>query len=253
MQSLLVPLIQPLNLLLTALVAAIVFALLRQRHTALGIAILGAVWTLAWSLPATSLWLGGSLEQRHAYLSATDVPMADAIVVLGGHTAQHRDNWFLPHHPATMRSRVARAAELYQSARAPRIVVSGGSLEGKASEARNMARLLRLRGVPESALLLENRSRTTYENVVFTHQVLRDQGIVHPLLVTSALHMPRAMAVFGLQTGLTVIAAPVAPQIRLPDDQSLNIWLPDLHTLNASRSIIKEYAGLLLYWLRGWA
>ena len=37
-----------------------------------------------------------------------------------------------------------------------------------------------------------------------------------------------------------------------PTDGSLSLWVPDQRTFDASRSIIKEYAGLFVYWLRGW-
>ena len=80
---------------------------------------------------------------------------------------------------------------------------------------------------------------------------LKARGIGKILLVTSALHMPRAMAAFSKQ-GVQAIAAPTPPQIVAPADGSLPLWLPDQRTFDASRSIIKEYAGLFVYWLRGW-
>jgi len=252
MHALLTPLIQPPNLFFTLLVVAAGFGLLRWRRCAGLVAAAGAAWVLVWSLPVTSLWLGGLLEQRYPYFAAAQAPHADAIVVLGGHTANNRANWFLPFDANTARSRLARAAELYHAGRAPRIVLSGGALEGTVSEARNMARLLRQRGVPEAALLLENSSRTTHENALRTDQALREHGIARVLLVTSALHMPRSMLSFDKQTPVTVIPAPVAAQIYLPEDGSLNAWVPNLRALEASRSIIKEYVGLLVYWLRGW-
>lgn len=115
-----------------------------------------------------------------------------------------------------------------------------------------MAAALERDGVPAQAIVKENQSDTTRENAVFTARLLRDRGIDRFLLVTSALHMPRSMASFQNQ-GLDPIAAPSPPQIVVPEDPDFSFWLPDLHTLNASRSIIKEYLGLLVYWARGWA
>jgi len=62
--------------------------------------------------------------------------------------------------------------------------------------------------------------------------------------------MPRAMAAFD-NTSIAVTAAPLPAQIRLPTTSGSfdHPWSPDLHTLLASRSIIKEYAGLFIYWL----
>ena len=74
-----------------------------------------------------------------------------------------------------------------------------------------------------------------------TEDQLKARGIGKILLVTSALHMPRAMAAFAKQ-GVVAIAAPAPPQIVPPTDGSLSLWVPDQRTLDASRSIIKEYA-----------
>jgi len=249
--ALLTALIVPLNLCVALVVTGAVVALVRWRRTGLLLAAVGVAWMLAWSLPATSLWLGGALEQRYPYLPAPEMPRADAIVVLGGNTANNRANWFEPYDRHTAAARIDRAAELFDAGRAPLVVLSGGALEGTVSEAQGMAHSLRQMGVPESALVLENASRNTYENAALTQDALARRGIGSVLLVTSALHMPRAMAAFGKQ-GVTAIAAPGRPQIVPPPDRRLAVWLPDYRTLDASRSIIKEYAGLLVYWLRGW-
>jgi len=244
-------LIVPLNLCVVLVVTGAVVALVRWRRTGLLLAAAGVGWVLVWSLPATSLRLGGALEHRYPYLPAAEVQTADAIVVLGGNTANNRANWFEPYDKDTAAARIDRAAELYKAGRAPLIVLSGGALEGSVSEAQGMAHTLRQMGIPEAAMVLENASRNTYENAALTQDALADHHIGKVLLVTSALHMPRAMAAFDKQ-GVEAVAAPGKPQIFPPPDRPLRIWMPDYRTLDASRSIIKEYAGLLVYWLRGW-
>src|SRR3546814_2793655 len=92
---------------------------------------------------ATSLWLGGALESRYPHLPAAELPTADAIVVLGGNTANGRANWFLPYDKETAIVRVDTAVKLYRAHRAPRVVLSGGALEGDVSEARGMAFLMK--------------------------------------------------------------------------------------------------------------
>ena len=71
------------------------------------------------------------------------------------------------------------------------------------------------------------------------------------LVVTSALHMPRAMGVFRKQQ-VNATPASSPPQIVVPDDPAFSFWLPSMHVLAASRSVVKEYVGMLVYWLRGW-
>jgi uncharacterized SAM-binding protein YcdF (DUF218 family) len=249
--SFLANLIIPYNLCLTLVAVGLVLGLFRLRKTGLSLAAFGLAWALAWSLPATSLLLGGALERAYPYRPPADMPQADAIVVLGGNTANDRPNWFLPYERETAVRRFQTAAQLYTAGRAPKIVLSGGALSGDVSEAQGMAHALRQSGIPESALILENFSRTTYENATLTEDELKDHKLGTVLLVTSALHMPRAMAAFRKQ-GVVAIAAPSQPQIVLPPEPPIPPWLPDERAFDASRSIIKEYTGLFVYWLRGW-
>ncbi|HEY0295979.1 MAG TPA: YdcF family protein [Bordetella sp.] len=244
-------LIIPLNLCLALLVLGVLLRLLRLRRLGALVALLGLAWALAWSLPVTSVWLGGALEQRYPHLAPADAPTAEAIVVLGGNTANGRSNWFLPLDKETAVARMDVATGLYQAGRAPKIVLSGGALSGEVSEARVLAHRMRQDGIPEEALILENSSRTTYENAALTEDTLELHDIHTILLVTSALHMPRAMAAFAKQ-GVQATAVPAPPQITLPADDSVMPWLPNARAFEASRSIIKEYAGLLVYWWRGW-
>lgn len=249
--SFLANLIIPLNLCITLLVIAVVLLMLRRRRIAAVLIVFSLSWGVFWAMPASSLWAGGRLEQLYRYTAAADLPAAQAIVVLGGNTAGGRPNWFQPYSRQMASTRSDWAAQIYQAERAPVILLSGAALEGSQSEAEFMANSLKKDGVPEEALLLEKESFNTHENALYSARILKNLGISRVLLVTSALHMPRAMAVFSKQ-GLTPIAAPSAPQIVVPNDPDFSFWLPDERSFFASRSIIKEYVGLLVYWVRGW-
>ena len=230
---------------------AVVLALGHHRRTAIFLTLLGLIWSTVWSLPATTLYLGGRLESSYPYQPADSLPQADVIVVLGGNTQSNRANWFEPYNKATAIDHLDRAAEIYFAHRAPRILLSGSALEGKTSEARIMARTMRLKGVPDTALLLENEGRNTHENALRTHEMLKEHNLHSVLLVTSALHMPRAMAAFNAQ-GIPAVAAGLPPQIIVPEDYRIDRWTPHLRSLEGSRAVIKEYLGMLAYWVRGW-
>ena len=244
-------LIIPLNLCIALLLVGAVCFIVKYRKTAIIIMATGIGWVAFWSVPATSLWAGGHLEQLYRHELPRELPTVQAIVVLGGNTANNRLNWFEPYNRFTASPRVDTAAILFDAHRAPLIVVSGAALEGKVSEAQAMAHALSQHGIPEEALILETQSSSTYENGLYTAAKLHALNISNVLLVTSALHMPRAMAVFRKQ-GISAIAAPSAPQIVKPDDPAFSVWLPNMRALDASRSIIKEYAALMIYWVRGW-
>lgn len=216
------------------------------------------------------IWLGGngwvanalvkSLEWR--YLPGDPLPEAGAIVVLGGGTQPRQFPRPSPEVDGAG-DRVIYAARLFREGKAPLVVVTGGRLpwssaaQGADAE---MADLLAFMGVPPEAMLLEGRSANTYENAVFTKELLEPLGITRIILVTSALHMPRAAAVFAKQ-GFEVIPAPTDFSVTLPDEalpfrQAWPNYLFDLFptadNLSETTLAMKEYLGILTYRVRGW-
>lgn len=203
-----------------------------------------------------------SLEQQYRPPAAW--PSAEAIVVLGGGTAPAMS-------PRTLveigeaGDRVLLGAWLYHQGYADRLVLTGGSVPwvqpGETQPgAENMAALLAMLDVPAEALILEPESRNTYENALFTREILAGTGIQRILLVTSATHMPRSVRLYEAQ-GFTVF--PAATDIQVADAewrflfspnlrvQLLN-WLPEARYLEMTTTALKEYVGLLVYGLQGW-
>lgn len=249
MKSLLISLIIPLNLCIFLVIVGALFAVFRRKRLAILSFISGITWAFIWSLPITSYIVGGYLENRYPHIAPAELPTAQAIVVFGGSTANNRSNWFEPYSKETRHARIDTADDLFFMKKAPLIIVSGAALEGDVSEAKGMSRQLQNRGVPKENILIEDKSTTTRENGFYVDKILKDKGITDILLVTSALHMPRSMAVMQ-KLGYHPIAAANPPQIVIPKD--IQPYLPDDRALEASRSIIKEYIGLLAYYLRGW-
>ena len=92
-------------------------------------------------------------------------------------------------------ARLDHAALLYREGRAEHILLTGGrSPEDRLSEAAAGARYLEARGVPGRALLLEEQSHTTRENLASAAQVLGGDAGLPVLIVSDPLHMRRAMA-----------------------------------------------------------
>src|SRR5690554_7318684 len=109
LSSFLANLVIPLNLCVTLLVIAVVLLMLRWRRTAGALVAMSLAWSLFWSLPASSLWAGGRLEQLYPHTLPDALPQAQAIVVLGGNTANSRQNWFEPYDPNTAAPQIGRA------------------------------------------------------------------------------------------------------------------------------------------------
>ena len=99
----------------------------------------------------------------------------------------------------------------YTSAgKAPLIIVSGGNVflqEGIRPESAYTADLLQEWGIPQSAIIFEGNSRNTRENAVETSRLLKNRQLNRVLLVTSAFHMPRALATFRA-VGIDAIPSP---------------------------------------------
>jgi uncharacterized SAM-binding protein YcdF (DUF218 family) len=221
-------------------------------------------WRWAWRLqtlglllllvPATghmSEWLLASLEGVHPPKRAADYPAADAIVVLGGTSA--------PVVPPRLEAeemngaRLQMAARLYKAGKAPTVIVSGGPYrlpDGTfGAEARDMAAVLRAFGVPDAAIRIEAESRNTYENARFVARELVLGRRQRVLLVTSAFHMPRAVAHFQKE-GVDAIPAP-SSFLSGSHWGPIGGCVPDPARLANTQLAVKEYVGRFVYWLLG--
>jgi uncharacterized SAM-binding protein YcdF (DUF218 family) len=233
----LVSLTYPLTLSLWLIPCGILAWAMRRR--ALGGALLATAigWSLLWSVPQVSDWLRAPLERQHAVVEAAALPKADAIIVLGGGKVRPDQ---------VMSSRLAAAAHAWAAGRAGTIILSGGGgRNGKRrgrTEADRMANAIASFGVPASALVLEDRSKNTEQNALFTARLARERDIHRVLLVTSSLHMPRASLLFR-EAGLDVI--PVAVPEGSVESGWADRWLPSRRALWRSGRALKEYAGLL--------
>ncbi len=112
----------------------------------------------------------------------------DAIVILGAAV------WADGPSP-TLRRRALHGAALWQAGVAPWVVACGGLGLHPPTEAAAITDLLLAQGVPRDAILQEDRSTTTLENIRFALPLLRDRGVSRIIIVTDATHGPRALLV----------------------------------------------------------
>jgi uncharacterized SAM-binding protein YcdF (DUF218 family) len=238
-------LLPPLNLLLLGLCGII----LRRHWRRLGNALiwLAIVLLLLLSTWAGAHWLSAPIEQRSLPLAAVKGSGAQAIVILGGgrlYAAPEDEGRDLPGRQTLLRLR--HGAHLQRQTGLP-ILVSGGTPEGAGeSEAALMARSLR-EDFRVPVKWIESGSDNTAQNALLTKQQLQQAGITRVLLVTDALHMPRAQAIF-VRAGLSVIAAPTAFIAQKP--LSAEDFIPNAKALEASHYALHEWLGALWYQLR---
>ena len=206
------------------------------------------LWLWLWSTPLASDGLRGWVESQAGPQQTAALPVAVAVVLGGGVSAALPP---LRPHPdlSSAADRVWHAARLYRLGKAPRIVVSGGGRVAPGAlqnEAEAMRAVLMDLGVPAAAITLEARSLNTRENARYTAELLRGEGQSRVLLVTSALHMRRALRCFRA-VGLEVIAAPTDFEV-LPVAFTPLMLLPDAEALAGSGRGLKEVLG---WWVGG--
>lgn len=194
-----------------------------RNLTRLGIA--AAVGVLAVTAYMTfRIWERGSRDEARP---------ADAIVVLGA--AQ----WNGVPSPLFQR-RLDHAIKLYRDGLAPVFIVTGGKLPGDRTTEADAARAYAIsKGVPSDAILVEDRSRTTLEQLRIVGLMLRDNGLNSALLVSNRTHMLRSLRMARDQ-GIEAYGSPTT--LTSAADSSLAEELGDT---------VHEIGGLGLYFLTG--
>ena len=209
------------------------------------LAALGTAWLLLWSLPVASDFLREIIEAQAGPRDISAIPKMQVAVVLGGGISGPRP----PQRPnadlGASADRLWHAARLYHSGKATRLLLSGGtSRTGDSSEAKAMRSFLKDLNVPDSAIWLEEESTDTATNARLTAQLLRSQDLKSILLVTSALHMPRARDAFERE-GIQVFPAPTDFEV-VPMPWGVYRILPDAQALMGSSRAFKEIVGRLV-------
>lgn len=253
MYEFVVRLLEPYTFLSLCLLAATMRLWFRQhprtRPLLAAMVALGCLMFI--SLPLTGFLALRSLES--AYPPSTDVPgPADTLVVLSAGLVL--DDVAGEHvrldHEST--ARCMHATRLYKRAGGCRIVLSGGKLDPAGPEpalAHAMRDFVVELGVRPADILLEDKSRTTYENALYSKALLPDEADRRIWLVTSAAHMNRAERCFRKQ-GFVVTPAPCSHQVAVWEFEFVDL-IPAQVGLAQFSSAAHEWQGRIWYRLRG--
>ena len=159
-----------------------------KRVLVAGVAVVGVVWMA--SLSAVIIW--GRRDTARP---------AGAIVVLGA--AQ-----YVGRPSPVLRARLEHAVALWKRGLAPRMVLTGGTGEGDTtSEAAVSRRFVVEQGVPDSAILLEAKGRTTRESLQAVAAMMAAERSHTVILVSDPFHMLR-LAILARRFGLTPLLSP---------------------------------------------
>lgn len=242
--------VNPANVLTGLLVLGALLLFTRWRRTGRFFVALVALLALFIAYAQPGQWLMTPLEKRFA-APATLPENVTGIIVLGGAIDTRQSTRV---GQVTLNGRAERItafvglAQRYPQAK---LVYSGGAgliTEELKSEAEHAAPLLAMLGVPAARLILETKSRDTYENALMTREIVKPGPDETWILVTSANHMPRAMGTFRA-LGWNVIPYPVDHRRFGEGDEAFGRNLGrGLNLLNIS---LREWLSLTHYYVAG--
>jgi uncharacterized SAM-binding protein YcdF (DUF218 family) len=190
------------------------------------------------------------------YKSFEEIPNSEIGIVLTGVTNLNKtttDRTFFGRGA----DRITQALQLYRMGKIKKILITGGqglNPTNPYSEAELLKRFLIMTGMPDTDILIEEKSVNTRENALFTKEFLEKNGIATDqefVLITSAFHMPRSKKCFD-KVGLKTIPFPVdyyshdlkydLPELLYPRPEALVNW----------QLLVREWIGLVVYRLVGY-
>ncbi len=240
----------PGSLLVLLLAAGVLALMLSRRRHGLSLVVLSLLGFLAVTFLPVGDWAIAPLEDRFP-VPVPPPERVDGIIVLGGAVDEvvsaARGSVKL-NESGTRMTDAVRVARKYPSAR---IVLTGGSssvLETGPAEAGVMQQFFLAEGIDAARITLESKSRTTFENAVFSQALVQPKPSETWLLVTSAAHMPRSVGCFR-RAGWNVIPYPV--DFRTTGTGTYHTELSLANHLELLTKAAREWIGLVGYRLAG--
>jgi len=224
---------------------------LKKRYPRSGTTLFSAGFTLLIlaSLPVIANFTSHRLE-REAPLAASELthPTAEAIVVLGGGRIRNSPEYGHDIASSSALLRLHYAAYLHRHTGLPILLTGGNVFNTIDSEASLMREVLE-KELSTPVRWVEEQSRNTWENALFSQAMLQKEGIERVYVVTEARHMLRSRIAFE-SNGLKPIPAPTGFTPKETDRPILLQWIPGAGALGANRSVMHELLGILWYKLR---
>jgi len=239
-------LVMPPTINIIIIVGALLL-LRRRRGFQFLLIVLSLLSLLLLSLPPVSRFLASQLERYPALVwQEVNPENYQAIVVLGAGRYRQAPEYGGVDMPTNLGlERLHYAAYLQRKTGLPIMVTGGAWRNDFTPEAEFMARVLE-RDFKSTVKWQEKRSRTTWENALYSMQLAGQHDIKRVLLVTHAWHMPRAVYSFE-QAGLDVTPAPTMFKSIHLLGTSFFDYVPNMNSLQTSTYMLHEMLGVLWY------
>ena len=152
--------------------------------------------------------------------------------------------------------RIWQAIQLYKKKKINKIVITGDSgyvLKEGLHEAKQLRQDLISMGIPEEDIIVENKSRNTHENAHQTRLIFEKKGFSkqNHLLITSSMHMRRALACFEKEG---ISCSPFTTDHYSIHNESISLteFIPSQNAFAMWDKLIKEWAGYTMYNIMGY-
>lgn len=220
----------------------------RARKTQLALFSCGVLLLIAISSNYFPNLLLARLENSYAPLA--NPPLVSAIVVLGGGVRDKVDAPPNTQLGSASLTRLVEGVRLYRAIKNEggqvKFILSGGRVFGSPSDSGMMRNTAVVLGVNPKDMQLEDGSQDTHHEALFLKPMLKNKSFI---LVTSASHMPRAMALFRAQ-GLEPIPAPTQYMAR-KNQYSMTRYFPNSTAISETDILWHEYMGILWAHING--
>jgi uncharacterized SAM-binding protein YcdF (DUF218 family) len=224
------------------------FFLFKRKKTGKICIVIALTELLLFSFPWGPDFLAGKLEDNYTPVLTETLQntVNDSLVIWvlgGGHTNDYRLSATLQLSSRAL-GRLTEAIRLIQITGSNHLIVSGRSKTSQVTQAEVLRNAAVSLGVSPENITMVPEPTNTREEVRCAARILNpDQPF---LLVTDAIHMPRAMQVFHRE-GLHPVAAPCNYMVKKEEDNPFLWWFPSSKNLEKAESAIHEYVGMVWY------
>jgi len=169
------------------------------------------------------------------------------VVVLGGGHTSDPELPLLSQINTSPLVRLMEGIRIYKKYPGVKLLLSGGGTLDPLSEAEVMARIAREMGIPDRDIILESKSKNTRDEALFIKPIVGNELFV---LVTTASHIPRSMALFK-KLGMNPIPSPIGHSVKDGQGLSHYSFFPSPGNIQKTELAIHEYLGITWAKLRG--
>lgn len=246
LKKILSQLIYPLPFISFILVVG-VFLLVRNRENRLvkPLLLTGVVLLILCSYDPVPHFVAGTLEKNYPTLKTPPADITTVVVLGGGSTSDPK----LPTSSQLSTQSLNRLIEgiaQYNQLDSARLIVTGGAVFDTVTIAGTQRKMAITLGVDSTSIAMADSALTTEMEAVHVRKMVKEDRII---LVTSAIHMPRSMALFR-KAGFDPVPAPTNFRVKKGVFSPQDLF-PNSQNLVTMKKAVHEYFGILWSKLRG--